>query len=197
MLMTLTGCSSQPVVNESASEENTSSSIQEDNTGPGLAGDPVINRFSVVPGTIQPGAKAKLTWKVSNAASVSLNQNIGLVDKEGSMEVSPMTQTAYVLTATNKKGSTFAKVTLTVQAQGPDTLPVIIEFTTDPAVPKRNTPSRLIWKTRGATQVSIDNVPVRANGDKMIMISAPTTYMIMATNSFGSEMKYLSVQVNE
>jgi len=41
----------------------------------------------------------------------------------------------------------------------------------------------------------IDNVPVQPNGDKMIRLDGPTTYMITVTNSFGSDIRYLSVQV--
>ena len=195
-LILITGCS-DPHTSDGAAGKQDTKIYEGENTGPNLASDPVISRFTVSPSNIQPGDKAKLSWSVSNAASVSLNQDIGLVDTAGSMEVSPMVQTAYVITATNVKGSTFAKVTLTVQAQGPNKLPAIIEFITDPAVPKKNTPARLIWKTRGATMVTIDNVPVQASGDKMIMLSNPTNYMIIATNSYGSEIKYLSVQVNE
>ena len=161
----------------------------------GLNEDPVINRFSVTPAAITVGSKAVLSWDVSNASSVSLNQGIGLVEAKGSLEVSPISQTAYILTATNQKGATFAKVTLSIQAQGEEKLPVVLEFTTDPAVPKRGQSARLRWTTRGATQVMIDNVPVQPNGDKMIRLDGPTTYMITVTNSFGSDIRYLSVQV--
>jgi len=161
----------------------------------GLNEDPVINRFSVTPSAIAPGSKALLSWDVSNASSVSLNQGIGLVEAKGSLEVSPISQTAYILTVTNQKGATFAKVTLSIQAQGEEKLPVVLEFATDPAVPKRGQSARLRWTTRGATQVMIDNVPVQPNGDKMIRLDGPTTYMITVTNSFGSDIRYLSVQV--
>jgi hypothetical protein len=196
-LIMVTGCSSQPAGDSPANQGNRNFIKTGDNTGPGLAGDPVINRFTVVPATIPPGGKATLSWDVSDAASVSINQNIGMVEKVGSLEVSPMLQTAYVITATNQKGSSFAKVTLTVQAQGANTLPVVLEFTTNPTTPKINQPARLIWKTRGATQVTIDNVPVQASGDKMINLPSATTFVITATNSYGSEIKYLSVPVTE
>lgn len=161
----------------------------------GLNEDPVINRFSVTPSAITPGSKAVLSWDVSNASSVSINQGIGLVDLNGSIEVSPISQTAYILTATNPKGTTFAKVTLSIQAHGKEKLPAVLEFTTDPVVPKRGQPARLRWTTRGATQVMIDNVPVQPNGDKLIRLDGPTIYTITVTNSFGSDIKYLSVQV--
>ena len=195
-LIIVAGCSNQ-AGGQPADTEKPNIIEAGDNTGPGLQGDPVINRFSVVPSNIQPGGKAKLIWVTSDAASVSINNNIGIVEKSGSMEVSPMVQTAYIITATNAKGSTFAKVTLTVQAQGANTLPVILEFVTNPPVPRINEPARLIWKTRGATEVYVDNVPVQANGDKMIKLQSATVFMITATNSYGSEIKYLSVPVNE
>lgn len=160
-----------------------------------LDGDPVINRFSVTPAAITVGSKAVLSWDVSNASSVSINQGIGLVELKGSIEVSPVSQTVYILTATNQKGTTFAKVTLSIQAHGGEKLPVVLEFTTDPVVPKRGQNARLRWTTRGATQVMIDNVPVQLNGDKIIRLDGPTTFTITVTNSFGSNIQYLSVQV--
>lgn len=160
-----------------------------------LHNGPVINRFSVKPASIAPGDKAVLSWDVSDALSVSLNQGIGRVETTGSIEVSPNIQTVYVLTAVNQKGSAAARVTLNIQGEGTEKLPVILEFRSDPAVPKRGQPARLRWTTRGATQVTINNVPVSASGDKMIRLEEPTTFQIIVTNSYGSDIKYLSVPV--
>lgn len=177
-------------------QKNTNA-VNADITGPVLPDDPVINRFSVSPSTIPPGGKATLSWDVSNAASVTINNNIGQVATKGAIEVSPAAQTIYVITATNQKGSAFARVILTMQDSSHPKLPVIEEFKTSPDRPRKGKPAKLIWKTTGATQVTIDNVPVQLSGDKTIILVTPTIYTIMATNSFGSEIKYLSVSVSE
>jgi hypothetical protein len=193
----ITACSSQPAGDSQSDLRNNANTANAEITGPVLSGDPVINRFSVSPSTIPPGGKAILSWDVSNAVSVTINNNIGRVNSKGSVEVTPAVQTTYVITATNQKGSAFARVILTVQDASHQKLPAIEEFRTDPEYPRRGKPAKLIWKTSGATQVTINDVPVQLSGDKTIMLITPTIYTIMATNSFGSEIKYLSVSISE
>ena len=189
ILLVFTGCMDVPA---EAPTLQTDSKIDPSRVG---SDDPVINRFTVTPSAITAGSKATLSWDVSNASSVSINQGIGLVEARGSKEISPISQTAYIITATNPKNTVFSKVTLSIKAEGGEKLPVVLDFSTDPAVPKRGQPARLRWTTRGATQVMIDNVPVQTNGDKQIRLDAPTTFMITVTNAFGSDIRYLSVQV--
>lgn len=199
-LILISGCSSLPAINNQAGSETntgyTGNNSDGQTIGRGLDWDPVIHRFSVTPANIPPGGKATLSWHVSNADAVSLNQDIGQVEMTGSMEVSPSIQTVYIITATNIRGSTYAKVTLTVNDYGPNKLPVIEEFKTNPEILKPDEPGRLIWKTSGATLVTINNVPVQLSGNKMIRQTESRTYMLIVTNSFGSDIRYLSVPVS-
>lgn len=81
------------------------------------SGDPpTIESFSANPVTVEPGGSSTLSWSVTNATSVSINQGIGAVDATGSALVSPTVQTTYTLTASNDAGSVTATATVNVEA---------------------------------------------------------------------------------
>ena len=70
------------------------------------AGQPaVIGTFSSNPSAIDPGGMANLSWNVTGANSVSIDQGIGLVSASGTRQVSPATSTVYTLSATNSNGT--------------------------------------------------------------------------------------------
>ena len=73
-----------------------------------------IVSFDALPTSIQPGQSTRLTWKVVNADTVSIDA-IGPVDPEGSQDVSPAQTTTYTLRAVDKAGHASAQtVTVTV-----------------------------------------------------------------------------------
>jgi hypothetical protein len=91
-------------------------------TGPGgttsastavtISETPVTVTFSADPEYIPPGGSSTLTWTTKDATSVSINQGIGAVDLNGSLKVSPTSETTYTLTATGPSGSNTASVTV-------------------------------------------------------------------------------------
>ena len=76
---------------------------------------PAVNSFAAIPATIQTGATTALTWDVSNADSISIDQGVGAVTGTA-VAVHPTANTTYTLTATNKKGSTTKTASVTVTA---------------------------------------------------------------------------------
>jgi hypothetical protein len=78
---------------------------------PSGAVKPVVNSFEASPGIINPGGSSTLSWNVSGAATVSIDQGIGNVALSGTRVVLPTKATTYTLTATNEFGS----VTVTAQ----------------------------------------------------------------------------------
>jgi len=78
---------------------------------PREVGQPVVNAFNASPGSISPGGSSTLSWDVSGAATVSIDQQIGNVSLSGNRVVFPTTITTYTLTATNTVG----KVTTTAR----------------------------------------------------------------------------------
>jgi len=132
---------------------------------------PTIASFTVLPSAISSGQLATLTWSVSGATSVSLNNGIGDVSTVTSFSVSPAQTTTYTLTATNSGGSATATAILTVNPP-PDTqppsAPVIVS-----AVAKSAGEVDLAW---GA---SVDNVGVAGyqiirNGTVLASVSGAT-----------------------
>ena len=79
---------------------------------------PAIASFQASPTTINQGQSSTLTWQVSGATSLSINQGIGTV-AGSSLTVSPISTTTYTLTAANAHGSSTATATVTVATTPP------------------------------------------------------------------------------
>jgi len=77
---------------------------------------PIINSFSANPLTITVGESSNLSWSVTDATTVTIDNGIGSVALSGTTTVTPVTTTTYTLTATNSTGSVTASVTVTVGA---------------------------------------------------------------------------------
>jgi hypothetical protein len=85
-----------------------------------LHGQPLIRKFDASPRSITAGGKIKLIWEVENAKDVSIDPGIGSVRKKGSMLVSPVHDTTYIITARGSSGApSQSRVTVTV-APNPD-----------------------------------------------------------------------------
>lgn len=80
---------------------------------------PIINSFSALPSTITAGESSTLSWSVTNATTVTIDQSIGSVDLISSTTLSPTTTSTYTLTATNASGSVTATTTITVNPAVP------------------------------------------------------------------------------
>ena len=77
---------------------------------------PIINSFSSTQSTITAGESSTLSWSVTDATSVTVNNGIGSVALAGTTAVNPTTTTTYTLTATNVTGSVTATTTVTVNS---------------------------------------------------------------------------------
>jgi hypothetical protein len=152
------------------------------------AGQPsVISTFSSYPYTINPGGTSNLSWNVTGANSISIDNGIGLVNASGTMVVSPATSTVYTVSATNSAGTvTRSAVTMvnSVSSQPVGTPPVIIEFSSNPSIINSAGTSNLSWNVTGADSASIDNGigQVNASGTMAVSPATSTTYTIIAAN---------------
>jgi len=77
---------------------------------------PIINSFSAIPSTITVGESSTLSWSVTDATSVTIDNGIGSVALTGTTGVNPTTTTTYTLTSTNVAGSVTATTTVTVSS---------------------------------------------------------------------------------
>lgn len=80
---------------------------------------PTISHFAAEPDTVNSGQPSSLSWSVSDAQSIELDNGIGSVSPNGRRAVYPTATTTYTLTASNAGGSTTASVTVTVSAPPP------------------------------------------------------------------------------
>ena len=80
---------------------------------------PAINRFAVEPSTIEKGQVATLSWSVSNATDMAIDQGIGAVQSEGSRQVSPSSTTTYTLSVHGPGGADSKTATLQVTTPPP------------------------------------------------------------------------------
>lgn len=79
-------------------------SCKENSTTPDIRNLLMINSFTANPTKILYGKSSTLSWSISNAKSVEIDQGIGPVPSSGSKEVSPEETTTYTLTAKNNDG---------------------------------------------------------------------------------------------
>jgi hypothetical protein len=77
---------------------------------PGL----VIQSFAASPTVTNPGTVTNLSWSVSNATSISMDQGVGDVTGANSIYLSPVQTTTYTLTASAGSSSVTQQVTVTV-----------------------------------------------------------------------------------
>jgi hypothetical protein len=155
---------------------------------------PVISVFKAAPSVIDPGQTATLQWNVTGAESVTIDQEIGDVPPEGSLEVSPSENTTYTLTATGTSGSSTATVTVSLAATDK---PLISSFTATPAQITAGQSSTLQWNVTGATSCTMDpdigEVP--PEGSLEVSPTENTTYTLTATGTSGSPTATVTVSV--
>lgn len=81
------------------------------------------------PDTIEKGQSTTLTWQTTNATDVSIDQNVGTVDVNGTKQVSPADSTTYTLTAKGAGGNQTATARVTVNAAPPPPPPTTQNLT--------------------------------------------------------------------
>jgi hypothetical protein len=158
---------------------------------------PVISSFSAASSTISKGESTTLTWNVTDATSVSINQNIGAVEMSGSKSVSPSTTTTYTITAMNDAGNNSRSITITVAAAAEK--PVINSFAADRTSIISGEYAILEWDISNATSMNIDNgvgSVETLTGTKSVFPTTTTTYTITASNSGGSVTKSVTITVS-
>jgi len=74
----------------------------------------LILLFNVEPNMINKGETANLSWNVTGATTVSIDNNIGDVSLSGTRIISPIQNTTYVLTASNSNTSKTATTLIIV-----------------------------------------------------------------------------------
>ncbi len=153
---------------------------------------PTITSLSASASEVTSGGSATLSWNVSNATAIIVDNGVGTVNATGSAAVTPAVTTTYTLTAVNAAGAVNQSVTVTVTGAGATTTPAgglpFIHFTVTPTgITPRGT-AVLNWNVTGATSVVIDNGigPVPPSGARAVSPDISRTYVLTATNPNGT-----------
>ena len=165
----------------------------------GSSTTPNIVSFTCTPASLtSPGGPVTLSWSVSGAVSVSIDQNVGGVSppNSGSTTVQVTASTTFTLTATGSTGTSATKqCSVTVSP-----LPTINSFTATPNnLVVGGGPVTLAWNVTGATSLSIDQgvgpvTPVTV-GSTVVQVTTTTTFTLTATNATGSRTFTVTVTV--
>ena len=146
-----------------------------------VASGPVISSFLATPSTVTSGTSSLLSWTVTNATTLSIDNGIGTLTGT-SVNVTPTATTTYTLTATSAAGTATAKATVTVAPP-----PTISSFVATPSSITSGAASVLSWTVTNATTLSINNGVGTVTGTSVpVAPTATTTYTLTATNSAGT-----------
>ena len=150
-----------------------------------------IESFTASPAEIGPGATATLSWNVTGANSVSIDNGIGAVATSGNVNVTPNATTTYTLTATGPNGTQTATATVTL------TTAVTINFAAAPNNISQGQSATLSWRSTNATTVTIDNGVGAQPPNGSINVAPPgtTTYNATATGASGTAQAAATVNV--
>ncbi len=150
---------------------------------------PIISSFSASPSSITAGDDTNLTWNVSNATSLSIDNNIGSVSGSSQLIMIPSQGTwTFTLTASNSFGSSQAQATVFVTASGGTSLPIINSFSATPSSLTLGESTTFFWNVTGATSLSLTNHG-SVSGTQLTFTPSSVgnfTYVLTATNSAGS-----------
>jgi chitodextrinase len=134
-----------------------------------LAPLPTIASFRAAPASIISGQTTTLSWTVSNATSLTINNGVGDVTSRSSIPLQPTNSITYILTASNSVGSATAQVAVGVS---PDTVPPSVPSLTATAVSA--TQANLNW-TASTDNVGVAGYRLYRNGSQLGQTTA-TTY---------------------
>ncbi len=154
---------------------------------------PTVN-LNAAPAAIQWRRAAILSWTSANANSATIDQGIGNVDPNGSLEVSPTETTTYAITVTGPAGSATKNITVAVSYPIPS-----VSISADSNVIVPEVPITLSWIATDASTCIIEPGigPVDLMGSISVLPSQSTTFTITAMNPGASATDSVTVSLPE
>ncbi len=152
--------------------------------GPGPS-KPVITSFAANLSNTTAGQPVTLSWVVSGATALSVDNGVGNVTNYNSATVAPLQSSTYNLTATNSAGSSTAAVRITVTPAGdtlPPTVPVLVS-----ANAKSSAEVDLVW-TASTDNVGVAGYQITRNGS--VIASVPGYSLGYVDTSVGANSTY-------
>jgi uncharacterized protein YkwD/chitodextrinase len=153
---------------------------------PPPASVPSIASFTATPSTVTAGQSATLSWSVTGASTLTINNGVGDVSRVTFETVAPGQTTIYTLTATNSAGSSIAQTTVTVstpQSTGPGA-PVLSS-----AIASSSVEVDLAW-IASASSAGIASYQILRNNSVLAAVSGTTLSYADASVSAGATYTY-------
>ena len=149
--------------------------------------------ISANPMDIIAGTSTLLTWSCSNADSVTIDNDIGVVDGSGSMIVSPEVTTTYAVVATGPGGIADDSVTVNVYQQP------TVHISASPNPINAGETTTLTWSSSNAETALLNQGIGNVNINDSIEVSLleTATYSITVTGPGGTATDSVIVVVNE
>jgi len=164
----------------------------------GMSFLPVVQTFQVSPAVIKAGEYSTLSWTVTGASKVYIDNGVGNVALQGSMTVSPSQTVQYTLTAQNSTGSSSARTQVIVTGSAVQQVkqPSIQYFSSDKTYIGAGGVVTLYWSTSDATSVRLEPGGILdARGSVTVHPLATTNYVLAATSPYGSASNTMTIYV--
>jgi len=162
----------------------------------GMSFLPVVHTFQASPAIIKAGEYSTLSWTVTGASKVYIDNGVGNVALQGTISVNPTQTVQYTLTAQNSTGSTSARTQVVVSGGTVQQVkqPVIQYFSADKTYVAPGGGVTLYWSTTDATLVSLEPGGIlAARGSMTVTPYMTTNYVLTATNPHGVASNRLTI----
>jgi hypothetical protein len=145
---------------------------------------------------INLGQSVKLYWVSSNASKLNLQPNIGSVNPNDSVIVTPQVTTTYAIDAIQNNDTAYSKITVNVITSSSSALSA--QLTVDKSVIQKGSPVILSWTSQNAANVSITPGigKVSTNGSQSVTPDSTTTYSLTASDGKNSVVSIARVIVS-
>ena len=149
--------------------------------------------FSATPQQIISPNPTTLSWSTANATSVSIDNGVGIVDLNDSIEVTPSETTTYTITVSNPDKNITAQQEVTVKYNPPQ----VTTFSVSNSEINHGDSVTLSWNVRNADSVYINNGigKVTSTDSREIYPDYTTTWTMSAYSKGGTLNADVSVKV--
>jgi len=161
---------------------------------------PRCEYFRAEPNNINRGQTTTLRWDTTNATRVVIDNAIGEVDRDGSINVSPTRDTNYRLKAENIHGDAVCYTEVNVRVPEPVfSCENNVNFRASDTSIDEGDNTNLIWDTTDATSVSINNGvgSTALDGQEVVSPRSDTTYTLTAIKGSKTLNCPLTINVDE
>jgi OOP family OmpA-OmpF porin len=156
--------------------------------------------LDVAPGSITKGESATLNWSSQNATNCNIDPNVGSVQPQGSMSVTPTADTVYRLSCNGPGGTSKSTANIAVVAPTPPKAAPPVptsKLSVTPGSIKQGESATLSWTSQNASRCSIKPAigAVQPQGSMSITPAESTSYDLTCEGEGGAASSAANVSV--